>query len=68
MRRLGCECQIEEKKRSGSVAETSKELAEWRRLQRKNFVEHSGSAEKERVVSVPHREQLAGTPELPLQN
>ena len=28
--------------------------------------EHTGSAEKERVASVPHREQLKGTPEPPL--
>ena len=29
-------------------------------------LEHTGSAEKERVASVPQREQLARTPELPL--
>ena len=29
-------------------------------------LEHSGPAEKERVVSVPQREQLASTPEPPL--
>ena len=29
-------------------------------------LEHSGPAEKERVVSVPQREQLARTPEPPL--
>ena len=28
-------------------------------------LEHTGSAEKERVVSVPQREQLASTPEPP---
>ena len=29
-------------------------------------LEHTGPAEKERVVSVPQREQLARTPEPPL--
>ena len=29
-------------------------------------LEHTGPAEKERVASVPQREQLARTPELPL--
>ena len=29
-------------------------------------LEHTGPAEKERVVSVPQGEQLASTPELPL--
>ena len=29
-------------------------------------LEHTGPAEKERVASVPQREQLASTPELPL--
>ena len=29
-------------------------------------LEHAGPAEKERVASVPQREQLASTPELPL--
>ena len=29
-------------------------------------LEHTGPAEKESVASVPHREQLASTPELPL--
>ena len=29
-------------------------------------IEHTGPAEKERVASVPQREQLASTPELPL--
>ena len=29
-------------------------------------LEHTGPAEKERVVSVPQREQLASTPELSL--
>ena len=29
-------------------------------------LEHTGSAEKERVVSVPQREQLESTPEPPL--
>ena len=29
-------------------------------------LEHTGPAEKERVVSVPQREQLASTPEPPL--
>ena len=29
-------------------------------------LEHSGPAEKERVASVPQREQLASTPEPPL--
>ena len=36
----------------------SKERAEWRRLQRKKL-EQTGPAEKERVASVPQREQLA---------
>ena len=31
-------------------------------------LEHSGPAEKERVVSVPQREQLVSTPEPPLPN
>ena len=46
---------IGEEKRNGRLvgaAETSKERAEWRRLQRKKL-EHTGPAEKERVVSVP---------------
>ena len=29
-------------------------------------LEHNGPAEKNRVASVPQREQLASTPELPL--
>ena len=29
-------------------------------------LEHTGPAEKERVASVPHRKQMASTPELPL--
>ena len=29
-------------------------------------LEHTGPAKKERVASVPHREQLASTPEPPL--
>ena len=29
-------------------------------------LEHTGSAEKERVASAPQSEQLANTPELPL--
>ena len=29
-------------------------------------LEHTGSADKERVISVPQREQLARTPEAPL--
>ena len=46
---------VGEEKRNGRLdgaAETSKERAEWRRLQRKNlltFIEHTGPAEKERV-------------------
>ena len=57
-----------EEKRNGrldGVAETRKELAEWHRLQRKKL-EHTGPAEKERVASVPQREQSASTPEPPL--
>ena len=57
-----------EEKRSGRLvgaAETSKERAKWRRLQRKKL-EHTGPAEKERVASVPQREQLASTPEPPM--
>ena len=41
------------------AAKTSKEIAEWRRLQRKNFPEN------ERVASVAYREQLASTSEPP---
>ena len=44
------------------VAETSKERAEWRRLQRKNW-NILGLPKKERVASVPQRKQLARTPE-----
>ena len=44
---------------------TTKELAEWRRFQRKNL-EHTKPEEKERVASVLRREQLASTPEPPL--
>ena len=54
----------ESEKRSRKLvgaAETSKELAEWRRLQ-----QNTVSAEKERVASVPLREQLVNTPEPPL--
>ena len=49
--------------RSGRLgaAETSKELAKWCRLQLKKL-EHTGPAEKEGVISVPQREQLASTP------
>ena len=47
------------------AAHTREELAEWRRLQRKNL-EHTGPAEKECVASVPQNEQLARIPELPL--
>ena len=56
---------IGEKKRNGKLvgaAETSKERAEWRRLQRKKLG-NTGPAEKKRVASVPHRERLAKTPE-----
>ena len=55
----------EEKKRSDRLvcaAETSKELAGWCRLQRKKL-EHTWPTQKERVASVPQREQLARTPE-----
>ena len=31
------------------------------------ILEHAGPAEKERVVSVPQREQLANTPEPPFR-
>ena len=54
-----------EQKRSGRLvgtAETSKELAERRRLQRKNLSKLR-PAEKKRVASVPQREQLARTSE-----
>ena len=57
-----------EENRNGRLvgaAETSKQRAEWRRLQRKNL-SILGLPEKERVVSVPQREQLARTPEPPL--
>ena len=52
-------------KRNGRLvgtAETSGRLAEWHRLLKK--LEHTGSAEKERVDSVPQSEQLASMPEL----
>ena len=48
--------------RFADAAETSRELAEWRRLQRKNF-EQTGPAEKERVASAPQNELLTRTPE-----
>ena len=54
--------------RSGRLigaAETSKELAEWRRFQQRKF-ECTGPAQKERVAIVPQREQLASMPEPPL--
>ena len=54
-----------EEKRNGRLvgaAETSKELAEWRKLQAEKR-EHNGPAEKKRVASMPQREQLASTPE-----
>ena len=54
-----------EEKRNGRLvgaAETSKERAEWCRLQQKKL-EHTGPVEKEKVASVPQREQLASTPE-----
>ena len=57
-----------EEKRNGIIvgaAETSKKHAEWHRLQWKKL-KHTGPAEKERVASVPQREQLARTPEPPL--
>ena len=47
------------------VAETSKERAEWRRLQRKNL-SILGQLKK-KVASVPQREQLASTPEPSVQ-
>ena len=53
-----------EEMRSGRLigaAKTSKERAEWSRLQQRNLTHWS--AEKERVASVPPREQLASTPE-----
>ena len=56
-----------EEKRNGRLvgaAETSKELAEWPRLQRKNL--SILGLLKRKVSSVPQREQLASTPELPL--
>ena len=55
---------VEEERRSGRLvgaAEISKELAEWRRLQRKNL--SILGLLKIRVASVPQREQLASTPE-----
>ena len=58
------------KKRSGRLVgatETSKKLAEWRKLQREKR-EHRGPAEKERVASMPQSKQLASTPEPPLPN
>ena len=59
---------VGEEMRNGRLAgaiETSKERAEWRRLQQKKL-EHTEPAEKERVASVPQREQMASTPEPPL--
>ena len=57
-----------EEKKNGRLygaAKTSKEHAEWRKgLAEK--LEHTGPAEKERVATVPQREQLASTLELPL--
>ena len=47
------------------AAQTKEEVAEWRRLQRKNL-EHTGPAKKECAASVPQNEQLARIPELPL--
>ena len=58
----------QKEKRNGRLvgaAETSKELAEWRRPQRKN-VNKLSLPKKERVVFMPQREQLASTPEPPL--
>ena len=52
---------VREEKRNGRLVgavETSKERVEWRRLQRKNL-NIFRPAEKERVASVPQREQLA---------
>ena len=57
-----------EEKRKGKLvgaAETNKERAEWRRLERKKL-EHTGPAEQERVASAPQREQLPSTPKTPL--
>ena len=57
-----------EEKRNGRLygaAETSKERAELRRFLAEKL-EHTGPAEKERVASVPWREQLARMPEAPL--
>ena len=51
------------KGRNGSLAdtaETSEDLVEWRRLQRKNL-NILGLAKKKRMASVPQREQLAST-------
>ena len=58
----------ESNRRSGRLvgaAVTTKELVELRRLQREKL-EHTKPAEKERVASVPQREQLEKTPEPPL--
>ena len=55
---------VGEEKRNGRLvgaAETSKECAKWRRLQRKNLF--TLGLPKTRVASVPQREQLARTPE-----
>ena len=55
---------IGEEKRNGRLvgaAETSKERAEWRRLQQKNL--SILGLPKTRVASVPQREQMARTPE-----
>ena len=46
------------------TAESSKELAEWRRLQQKNL-SILGLLKRKRVASVPQREQLASTPQPP---
>ena len=47
------------------AAETSKELAEWLRLQRKNL-NILGRLKRKEWSRVPQREQLPSTPEPPL--
>ena len=59
-----------EEKRNGRLvggSDTSKERAEWCRPQWKKLG-NTGPAEKERVASVPQRQQLASTQEPPVQS
>ena len=57
------ERELKKNSRLAGAAETSGELAEWRRLQRKNL---SIPDLPKRVASAPQSEQLARTPAPPL--